>query len=256
MSFQRLAAASVTIAAIVGLGACSSGSQNSGSTGAAPVATTTAAATPVEEFVAASKKLGTETMKMKMVMPGGIEATGSADLANKKLDMTMKMSMGTESLDIAVRLVGETMYMKMGPTGDKWMSLDVSKLPKGNSLNPENLANAEAFAAAAVDVKLDGDNFSGTLDMTKSPTADPESLKALGAKATAVPFTAKRDSEGRLTELVIDMSGMGAGSGKITTTYYDFGTKVDVAAPAASEITPMPEDMLKAFTSQGQTAGA
>jgi hypothetical protein len=256
MSFQRMAVVSVTIAAVVGLGGCNSGSKDSGATGAAPAATTAAAATPLEEFVAASKKLGDETMKMKMSMPGGIEATGSADLASKKLDMTMSMSMGTESLDIAVRLVGETMYMKMGPTGDKWMSLDVSKLPAGNSLNPENMANAEAFAAAAVDVKREGDNFSGTLDMTKSPTADPESLKALGAKATAVPFTAKRDSEGRLIEMVIDMSGMGAGAGKITTTYFDFGTKVDVAAPAAGEVTPMPADMLKAFTSQGATAGA
>lgn len=256
MSFQRLAVASVTIAAIVGLGGCNSGSKDSGSNGAAPVATTTASTTPIEEFVAASKKLGDETMKMKMSMPGGVEATGFADLANKKLDMTMKMTEGTESVDIAMRLVGETLYMKMDPTSDKWMSLDVSKLPAGNSLNPENLVNAKDFAAAAVDVKLEGDNFSGTLDMTKSPSADAATLKALGSKATAVPFTAKRDSEGRLIELVIDMSGMGAGAGKITTTYYDFGSKVDVAAPAASEVTPMPEDMLKAFTAQGQTAGA
>lgn len=256
MSFQRLAVASVTIAAIVGLGGCNSESKDSGSNGAAPAATTAAAATPVEEFVAASKKLANETMKMKMSMPGGIEANGSADLAAKKLDMTMSMAMGTESLDIAVRLVGETMYMKMDATGDKWMSLDVSKLPAGNSLNPENMANAEAFAAAAVEVKRDGDNFSGTLDMTKSPTADPDSLKALGSKATSVPFTAKRDSEGRLVEMVIDMSGMGAGAGKMTTTYYDFGTKVDVAAPAAADVTPMPEEMLKGFTSQGSTAGA
>jgi hypothetical protein len=256
MSFQRLAVASVTIAAIVGLGGCNSGSTGSGNNGAAPAASTAAAATPIEEFVAASKKLAGETMKMKMSMPGGIEATGSSDLAAKKVDMTMIMNMGTESLDISVRLVGETMYMKMSATGDKWLSLDVSKLPAGNSLNPKNMADAEAFAAAAVEVKRDGDNFSGTLDMTKSPTSDPESLKALGTKATAVPFTAKRDSEGRLVEIVIDMSSMGAGAGKMTTTYYDFGTKVDVAAPAASEVTPMPEEMLKGFTSQGTTAGA
>ncbi|MBW6438879.1 hypothetical protein KZ829_34630 [Actinoplanes hulinensis] len=244
MRFQRLTVVTVTIAALAGMGGCGSATTDS-----KPAATTQAAADPLAEFVAASKKLGTETMKMKMEMPGGIEASGVSDLAGKKVDMVMSVGAAGQTMEIAVRLVGDEMFMKYGATaGAKWWRLDVSKLPASSSMNPKNMADASAFAQAAVKVEKNGDTFSGTLDMTKSPTADPESLKALGDKASAVPFTAKVDGEGRLTELVIDMSSLGAGAGKMTTTYSDFGTPVSVEAPPAAEVTEMPAEMLKSLS--------
>lgn len=251
MRFQRLAAATVTIVAIIGLGGCGA----SGSAEPDAAVTTPASADPLAEFVAASKRLSGETMRMKMTMPGVMESTGTADLKNRKLDMVMSISAAGQSMEMATRLVGDTMFLKYGPADGKWMRLDVSKLPAGSQLNPENMANAEAFAQAAVKVEKGADgSFSGTLDMTKSPTADPASLKALGDKATAVPFTARADNQGRLVELTIDMSGLGAGATTMTTTYSDFGTPVTVEEPPAAEVTEMPADMLKIFTQQTRPA--
>lgn len=249
MRFQRLAAATVTMVALIGLGACGTSESADPKAADPKAAATTAAADPLAEFVAASKRLSGETMKMKMTMPGVMESNGSADLKNRKLDMVMAISAGGQSMEMNTKLVGNTMYLQYGGKGTPWMRLDVSKLPAGSQLNPENMANAEAFAQAAVDVKKGADGtFSGTLDMTKSPTSDPASLKALGDKAKAVPFTAKADSEGRLVELVIDMSALGAGATKMTTTYSDFGTPVTVEAPPAAEVKDMPADMLKIFS--------
>jgi hypothetical protein len=248
MRFQRLAVTTVTLAAVVlGLGGCNSGAGDSASTGSEPAKSSAPAVSALDEFVAASKKLSGETLRMKMSMPGGMEATGVSDFANRKVEMTMTVAMGSDPIKMSVRLIDQTLFMKYG-AATEWMSVDVSKLSPGSTLNPENMFNAEALVSAATEVQRNGDSFSGTIDMTKSPTADPASLKALGAKATAVPFTGKVDGEGRLTEMVIDTSGLGAGASTITTKYYDFGTEVDVEAPPAAQVKPMPADMLKAFS--------
>jgi hypothetical protein len=251
MTFQRLAVTTVTLAAVaLGLGGCNSGAGDAGSTGPAPATSSAPATSALDEFLAASKKLSGETLRMEMSMPGGMEATGVSDFANRKVEMTMSITMGSEPIKMSMRLIDQTLFIKYG-AAPEWMSVDVSKLSPGNTLNPENMFNAEALASAATKVERTGDSFSGTIDMTKSPTSDPASLKALGAKATEVPFTGKVDGEGRLTEMAIDMSGLGAGAGSITTKYYDFGTKVDVEAPPAAQVKPMPADMLKAFSTTG-----
>ena len=78
----------------------------------------------------------------------------------------------------------------------------------------------------------------------QGPTRNADSVKALGAKANAVPFTAKADDQGRLIELVIDMGAVMPSAGKMTTTYSDFGTEVRVEAPPAAEVIEMPKEML------------
>jgi hypothetical protein len=116
-------------------------------------------------------------------------------------------------------------------------------------MSGSNPKDASKMIAASTDVQKTGDNaFKGVLDMTKTPNANEKSLSALGDKAKAVPFTATTDAEGRLTELVIDADAMMAGAGKMTTTYYDFGTDVSVQAPPAKDVMEMPKEMLGAAT--------
>ncbi|MDI6097858.1 hypothetical protein QLQ12_04495 [Actinoplanes sp. NEAU-A12] len=256
MRFQRLAAATVTIAAIIGLSGCASGSTgptaSTGSTGAAPApsASVTPVGDPLAEFITAAKTLEKETMRFSMTMPGGIDASGSFDLPGSKADMTM--TMGAEKF--AMRLIGKTLYMKYDT---EWMSLDVSKLPANSPMNPSNMAaNTEFYTEAATNVQRTGDSFKGTLDIAKSPTADAESLKALGGKSTEVPFTAEVDDKGRLIEMTIDMTQLAPAAGKMTAKYYDFGTKVVVKAPPASQVKPMPKEMLKILAAQGKTTKA
>lgn len=241
MKFQRLPVLGVVVVVALGLSACG------GSSGASPGV---AAADPITELTAAADRLKDESMKMKMAMSAGMEAAGAADTANKKFDMTMKMSMSGETMVMAIRLIGADLYMRYeGVSGGKWMHVDAAKIPAGSDLNPENMASADKFISAATGVTRTGDgSYRGSLDMTKTPDADQSALKALGDKAAAVPFTAEVDAQGRLTELVLDMNSLSPLAGKITTTYYDFGSAVTVQKPPASQVVEMPAEMLASIT--------
>jgi hypothetical protein len=158
-------------------------------------------------------------------------------------------------MTVDLRKIGTDVYMKfdgalgavLGDKADKWMHIDAAKVPEGSpfSMEANDPRNAAEMLAASAQVQKTGDRtFQGVLDMTKSPTADEESLRALGDKAKAVPFTAKADQQGRLVELVIDLAAIAPSSGKMTTTYSDFGTPVSVQAPPAAEVIEMPKEML------------
>jgi hypothetical protein len=177
----------------------------------------------------------------------------------------MSMDMGAlgEDSKIELRKVGDDVYLKFGAVGqmlggksDKaWMHVDAAKLPAGSSftiMSPEDPAGTKAMITAMTKVERVGANgFKGSLDLAKSPTYNKkDSLKALGGN-TLVPFTAATDDQGRLVELTLDMSGLGAstgagavpGGGKMKTTYSDFGTEVSVEAPPAAEVQELPAEL-------------
>jgi hypothetical protein len=82
------------------------------------------------------------------------------------------------------------------------------------------------------------------LDMTNAPGLAQKTIAGLGAKATAVPFTAQTDLKGRLVQLVVDMGAVSPGAGKMEIAYSDFGTPVTVEAPPAAQVTEMPKELL------------
>ncbi len=243
---------------IIGLSGC--GPQSGG--GATGVGGTTASqeaarpAVPAAELAAAATKLEGESLKVTMTMAAGLNADGAVNADGSRMDMTMTMggSGGTDGR-IAVRKVGNDLYMKfggslgsmLGGAGGKWMHVDATKVPEGSafSMRGSNPKDASKMIAATTGVEKTGDgSFKGVLDMTRTPGANTKSLEALGAKATAVPFTARVDAEGRMTELVIDVETLAPGAGKVTTRYSDFGTPVSVDAPPASQVMEMPKEML------------
>jgi hypothetical protein len=89
-------------------------------------------------------------------------------------------------------------------------------------------------------------SYQGTIDLTKV-AGSGVSVDVLGGKGNKVPFTAKVDDQGRLTELTIDLSTIDAQLGKMTTTYSDFGATVTVAAPPAADVVEAPESLLQAL---------
>jgi hypothetical protein len=96
-------------------------------------------------------------------------------------------------------------------------------------------------------VRQDGPGrFTGTLDATKSPSANPRSVQALGAKAKAVPFTAEVDAEGRLIGLTLQMDAVQPGLPAMKARYSDFGTPVAVSKPAG-RIVKAPQEMIDAM---------
>jgi hypothetical protein len=256
MRNRRLAIAGLALVASLGLTACGPTDSSAGGSGSA-VTETTKAVDPAAELAAAATKLSEESLKVKLVS-SGLNAEGKANADGTRMDMTMVLGTGGSDTTMTMRKVGDDLYVKMSGAlgeavgaGKKWMHVDGSTLPEGHpfAMSGSNPKDASRMIAASTDVKKTGDNsFSGVLDMTKTPNADEKSLSALGDKAKAVPFTATTDAQGRLTELVIDADAMMAGAGKMTTTYYDFGTEVSVQAPPAKDVMEMPKEMLGAAT--------
>ena len=259
MRIRRLAIATVAVAAIASTGACGGGDDKSGTTSGAPAATTAAATTapadPKAELAAAYAKFAQTTVKFKTTAAGGVAIDGSIDGRTKAADM--KTDMGASG-SMATRQVGTDLYVKaegqmgsaIGGAKDKWMHIDIATVPDSSPISvknsdPSNTAKMLNYTTAVT--KTGEHAFQGQLDMTKSSTANSAQLKALGAKATKVPFTAQTDDQGRLTEFTIDLATIAPGAGKMTATYYDYGAPVDVKAPAAGEVVEMPAKFRKAM---------
>lgn len=262
MRNRRLAIAGLALVAALGLTGCGPAD------GQAQPGTSAAAAAeqgdPAAELAAAAQKLGEQSLRFKMQMVGSISASGEADPKAGQARMSMDMGALGDGNKIELRKVGNDVYMRfggavgqmLGGKSDKeWMHIDATKLPAGSSFNmmsPDDPAGTKAMVTAMTKVERVGANgFQGSLDLAKSPTYNKkDALKSLGGN-TLVPFTAKTDEQGRLVELTLDMSGLGAsagpgavpGDGKIKTTYSDFGTKVAVEAPPAAQVQELPAEL-------------
>ncbi|MBY8873455.1 hypothetical protein K7640_16595 [Micromonospora sp. PLK6-60] len=255
MKNRRLATTGVALVAALALGLTGCGNQTGADTPAAGGAdtpeVTTAPASALDKLTAATLKLNEESMRLK-IDSSFLKSTGLMDPKSKTADMTMDM--GGQG-KIRFMIVGNDAYLKVtGMSGsglpDKWMHMDATKLgPESRtSLMPDGDAGgAKKMVDGIVEVTETGTNsFSGTLDYTKANPGKKE-IAALGEKAKKVPFTAKVDDEGRLTQLVVDTSVLQQSLGKLTTTYSDFGVDVKAEKPAASETAPAPESLVKAF---------
>ncbi|MGK5742563.1 hypothetical protein [Micromonospora sp. URMC 103] len=254
MKTRRLATTGVALVAALGLGLAGCGNETGaddpaagGSASAAPASS--APADALGKLTAAAQKLNEQSVRTKIessILSGG----GVMDPTKRTGDM--EMSLGPQG-KIRALIVGDDAYLKVtGMTGlpDKWLHMDATKLGQNGQLNlmPEgDPGGANKMIQSVVKVEETGSgSFSGTMDYTKSVPNDKD-IAALGDKAKAVPFTAKVDGEGRLTEFAVDTSVLDASLGKMTTTYSDFGTAVNVSKPPAAETQEAPEELIKAF---------
>jgi hypothetical protein len=248
---RRLAIAGVVLAGTLSLAGCGLADD-----AAAPAAPTTAVSAPPvvsaeAELAAAATKLGEDTARIDTDLAGTMSMTGVVDPAARKASMTMTLGTSATASTIRIRKVGDDMYLKIEGAlsriagGGKWLHLDVDKVQAGSTFDimpGADPTGARTLARAVTAVRREGGHgFVGMLDMTKARTVDKNALKALGAEATTVPFTATTDDQGRLTSMNVDMSGVAAGMGTLKTRYSDFGTPVDVRKPPAAQVTEAPD---------------
>ncbi|GAA0447101.1 hypothetical protein Ade02nite_85440 [Paractinoplanes deccanensis] len=241
-----------------GCGSDDSGNSSSGTqTSAAPVATTTtaAAAGPAEELQAAYAKFADTPVKFKLTSIGGIGGTGAIDAKARTSEFTTDMG---SSGSMLTRQVGNDLYVKaegqlasaVGGAEGKWMHIDVSHVPDSSPISAKNTdpaGTAKLITTASGLTKTGEHAFKGTVDVTKSPSMNAAALKALGAKAKAVPFTAETDDQGNLTKFSMNLESIAPGAGETTATYSDWGAPVDVQAPPAAEVVDMPAKFRKAM---------
>ncbi|MER7169201.1 hypothetical protein ABT336_24460 [Micromonospora sp. NPDC000207] len=254
MKTRRLATTGAALVAAFGLALTGCGTDGTSDTPAgngdgAAAESSAAPADPRAELGAAAMKLNEDSVRVEIkssVLSGG----GVMDPTAKKLDMTMDLGGQGSFRMITIDNDGYLKYTGVPGMSDKWLRLDISKLDASGQMNlmPDgDPGGARQLVNGVVDIEKDGDrSFSGTIDYTKAKPGD-KAVEQMGEKGKAVPFTAKTDDQGRLVELVVDTSVLDQSLGKMTTTYSDFGTEVDVQKPPAAETQDAPPALLESF---------
>ncbi|MEU8814355.1 hypothetical protein [Actinoplanes sp. NPDC048796] len=255
MSIRRSAIAGLALAAALVAGGCGDTAKKDDAAPATKAPETTAPASASEELTQAYAKFSDTPVKFKLASAAGVGGTGAIDAKTRSSEMSTDLS---SAGSMVTRQIGKDLYVKtegqvgdaIGATSGKWMHIDVSQVPDSSPISIKNTdpANTAKLITTASDVTKTGDHaFKGTLDMTKAGTANQAMLKALGNKATAVPFTAETDAEGRLTELSVALESIAPGAGQMTATYSNWGEPVNIAKPAAGEVVEMPAKFRKAM---------
>ncbi|GIG85964.1 LppX_LprAFG lipoprotein [Plantactinospora endophytica] len=249
MKTRRLAVTGLALvtALSVGVTGCARpGTEPGGGNGAAPAAQVS----PADALAASVRKLNEDTFTVSLKM-SVMSAQGAMDPKGKKANLAMKMDAPGQSLDFKIILLGDDLFVKYtGLPGlpEEWMRVDASKIKDGSTLDimPEDdPMGVNNLMKGIVNVERDGERgFKGTLDLTKSPTADPESLKMFGDKVNAVPFTATVDDQGRLVEIAADTKTVSPLIGDMKVSYDNFGKPVEITAPKSSEVVEMPAELL------------
>ncbi|MFI7607151.1 hypothetical protein ACIBTV_18685 [Micromonospora sp. NPDC049366] len=138
----------------------------------------------------------------------------------------------------------------------KYQHLDQTRI-KGNrnlgfdfeKLDP---AGSEVLTQSVTEVRRTGDGaYAGTIDLSKAAQAgsmDASVITALGQQAQSVPFTAKVDPQGRLSELVVQIPAAGQSKAQeVRVTYSDYGTASAAQKPPASEVVEAPAELYNLF---------
>ena len=269
LTLRRTAAAAVAVPLLVaGLTACgdksstatddpaggSSSSSAPNSPDAQPSASageTIAPADFVDTLKQSMANATTAHLEMNMAVAGQtIKATGQVDYTGDTPAMQMTMTDPTGSGgDIDMRLVGKTMYFKMGQLGDKFMkmSLDDPNSPLGqmssltDNMDPRKAMDAFAPALKKVtyigDETVDGQQLKHyKLSMDPSEISTLKDMGATSGMPKRLNYDIWLDDQSRMTKMTMDMGSQM----KIDMRYFDWDKPVDISAPPASEVTDMP----------------
>ncbi|WBB64978.1 hypothetical protein [Micromonospora sp. WMMD812] len=225
-------------------------------------------ADPKEALLASTKEL--EKGNFTFTLAGdGMTGQGLVHKPSNSAQVTMTMddgsgtSMGMELIYIEpeswVKLdLGELGDMIPGAaaTKDKYQHLDQSKVKDAEalSLNMQDVdpGDSATLLKGISDVQKTGEGaYGGKLDasaVTDSDALDADQVKALGAQAKALPFTAKLDAQGRLTELVISVPAAGETKAHdIKVTYADYGSATAAQKPPADKVVEASEQTYEMF---------
>ncbi|MEV4820325.1 hypothetical protein [Micromonospora sp. NPDC049274] len=253
---------------VPGLAACSS---DAAEPAAAPSSSAPAVpADPKEALLASTKEMAkgdfTFTVTGADMTGGGLvhKPSNSAQLTMKLGDASEDVSMEMDLIYIdseswvKMDLGGAVAAMIPGGTKNKgkYQHLDKTKIKdlKDLQLDPETLdpVDSETLVKGVTEVQKTGEGtYSGKIDIsasTDSVALDEDVVKALGAQAKALPFTAKLDPQGRLTELVIPVPAAGeAAAHEIKIAYAGYGAGTGAKKPPADKIVEAPAETYELF---------
>ncbi|WP_327002451.1 hypothetical protein OHA72_46215 [Dactylosporangium sp. NBC_01737] len=242
---KRTITLGVLIAALAAAsGACDRGSDRTPHADPPPSSALPSAAAS-EQLAAAVAKLDGQSLKYTI--------TGNQGTLSGGFDTTTRgitLSGGTTTkLDYVI--LGDDVYLKGFDPQGRWWHLSVSRFSSGSTfrLLADPLFGIK-FLTTARNVKQDAPGtFTGTLDVTKvaagGVTNEIADLFAKGdpAGATAVPFTATVDSQGRLAGVKATFTGVSK-SGRVPyeLKIVEYGATAPAVRPSPAETIEAPPE--------------
>lgn len=177
----------------------------------------------------------------------------------------MKMTFGGTGSSIATDIIyiGSDGWAKIGGDGlaalpgldllatGKYHHLDKTRI-KGAALldfdfSDVDPAGAATLTQAVVDVRKSDGGYVGFVDLTKAADASlvgGSIVSDLGAAASKLPFEAKVDSQGRLTDLIVKVPAIGKTAAQdLRVSYSDYGAAPAPKAPPAAEVVEAPAEL-------------
>ncbi|MET8198780.1 hypothetical protein [Micromonospora taraxaci] len=281
MTVRRLGAGLVAAALITpALAACASGGTGTAGSTATPTVTASGTASPSgapaagdakQALLDSTKEISNGNFRFALA---GAGSTVEGQVHQPSQSAAMKIAIGGPSSDLAMKL--DVIHFKpdswvklelSGPTANslpaikqlnlgKYQHLDQARI-KGNrnlgfDFDKVDPAGSAVLTQGITEVRSTGTGaYAGTIDVTKAAEAgslNAATIAALGTQAKTVPFTAKVDPQGRLSELVLQLPAAGQTAGQeIKMTYSDYGAATAVQKPPADQVVEAPAELYNLF---------
>jgi hypothetical protein len=251
----------LAVAGVLFVAGCTTPSDDTAATppspSSSPAADTRDSVTVVKESFQRGFAAKTFTMTARISAAGQVSAdmSATADLAADTIRVAL-----TGPAEIEMRKFGDDLLLKTGEPGEvPWLRLQISKLNATSELRNSldltqhsgilgGVLTAEKRDSAAGTV-----TYEGIADIKKAVEAAPASAKdsmepmsRLAKNATAVPYTATVDGEGRLIELSYTVEiPLGAMLTEIKMT--DLGEVVTIDRPKPDEVKDATEEQYAFF---------
>ncbi|MFD6562886.1 hypothetical protein [Micromonospora profundi] len=281
MTVRRLSAGLVAAALFTpALAACAGGTTgNAGSTATPTVSasgTPSASGAPVagdakQALLDSTKEISNGNFRFTL---SGAGSTAEGQVHQPSQSAALKFAIGGPSSDLAMKLdvihAKPDSWVKLeltGPAADslpaikqlnlgKYQHLDQARI-KGNKnlgfdFDKVDPAGSAVLTQGITEVRSTGTGtYAGTIDITKAAEAgslNAATIAALGTQAKTVPFTAKVDPQGRLSELVLQLPAAGqTAAQEIKMTYSDYGAATAAQKPPADQVVEAPVELYSLF---------